>query len=67
MRAREAQGDLNTYSGEASDIDAGKEGRNAGGWLVDFTEPFETGVWDRDAGFFRVYGGVREVGGLSEI
>jgi hypothetical protein len=54
-------------SGEASDVDAGEEGGDARGGLVDVAKPLEAGVGDGDARLFGVYGSVGEIGGLSEI
>lgn len=56
-----------THSRQPGDVDAGEESRDAGRGLVCLTEPFETRVWDGDAGFFGVDGGIRKIGCLAEV
>ena len=55
------------YRCETSDVDAREECRYAWGWFVGVTEPLEAGIWNGNAGFFRVYGSVWKVCSICKV
>jgi hypothetical protein len=58
---------MRAYCSQTGNVDAGKMCWHFGRWLVGVAKPLKSFVGNGDSGFFRVYSGVGEVGGLSEI